>query len=67
MIILLRNPVVRAISQYYTWRRFNWENRSLEEAIESDLDKLINNPEKVNYWMGEHNYLAKGVYIEFLK
>ena len=67
LIILLRNPVVRAISQYYTWRRFNWENRSLEEAIESDLDKLINNPEKVNYWMGEQNYLAKGVYIEFLK
>ena len=67
LIILLRNPVDRAISQYYTWRRFNWENRSLEEAIESDLDKLIKAPEKVNYWMGEQNYLAKGVYVEFLK
>ena len=67
LIILLRNPIDRTISQYHTWRRFNWENRSLEEAIESDLDKLIKAGEKVNYWMGEQNYLAKGVYIEFLK
>ncbi|MGD1715945.1 tetratricopeptide repeat protein [Dapis sp. BLCC M172] len=67
LIILLRNPVDRAISQYYTWRRFTWENRSLEEAIESDLDKLIKAPENVNYWMGEQNYLAKGVYVEFLQ
>ena len=67
LIILLRNPIDRTISQYHTWRRFNWENRSLEEAIESDLDKLIKAGKKVNYWMGEQNYLAKGVYIEFLK
>ena len=67
MIILLRNPVDRAISQYHTWRRFNWENRSLEKAIESDLDKLIKARGKVNYWMGEQNYLAKGVYVKFLK
>ncbi|MEB3342411.1 tetratricopeptide repeat protein [Okeania sp.] len=67
LILLLRNPVDRAISQYYTWKRFNWENRSLEETIGSHLDKLIKEPEKVNYWMGEQNYLAKGVYVEFLQ
>ncbi|MGD1803877.1 tetratricopeptide repeat-containing sulfotransferase family protein [Dapis sp. BLCC M126] len=67
LIILLRNPVDRAISQYHQWLRLNWENRSLEEAIESDLEKLTKAPEKVNYWMKELNYLARGVYIEFLK
>ncbi|NES05439.1 MAG: tetratricopeptide repeat protein [Okeania sp. SIO2F4] len=67
LLVLLRNPVDRAISQYYQWLRLNWENRSLEEAIESDLEKLTKAPEKVNYWMKELNYLARGVYIEFFK
>jgi len=67
LLILLRNPVDRAISQYHQWLRLNWENRSLEEAIESDLEKLRKAPEKVNYWMKELNYLARGVYVEFLK
>ena len=67
LIILLRNPVDRAISQYHQWLRLNWENRSLEEAIESDLEKLTKAPEKVNYWMKELNYLARGVYVEFFK
>ncbi|MGK7921949.1 MAG: tetratricopeptide repeat protein [Trichodesmium sp.] len=67
LIILLRNPVDRAISQYYQWLRLNWENRSLEEVIESDLEKLTKASEKVNYWMRELNYLARGVYIEFFQ
>ncbi|MEM1171633.1 MAG: tetratricopeptide repeat protein [Cyanobacteria bacterium P01_H01_bin.35] len=67
LIILLRNPVDRAISQYHQWLRLNWENRSLEDAIKSDLEKLTKAPEKVNYWMKELNYLARGVYVEFFK
>ncbi len=67
LIILLRNPVDRAISQYHQWLRLNWENRSLEEVIESDLEKLTKAPEKVDYWRKELNYLARGVYVEFFK
>ena len=67
LIILLRNPVDRAISQYYQWLRLNWENRSFEEAIQLDLEQLTKAPEKVNYWMKELNYLARGVYVEFFQ
>ncbi len=67
LIVLLRNPVDRAISQYHQWRRLNWENRSFEEAIASDLEKLTKAPEKVNYWRQELNYLVRGVYVEFLQ
>ncbi|NER07976.1 MAG: tetratricopeptide repeat protein, partial [Okeania sp. SIO3C4] len=67
LIILLRNPVDRTISQYYQWLRLNWENRSFEEAIQLDLERLTKAPEKVNYWMKELNYLARGVYVEFFK
>ncbi|MGB3514034.1 MAG: tetratricopeptide repeat protein [Microcoleaceae cyanobacterium] len=64
IILLLRNPIDRAVSQYHQWLRLNWENRSFEEVIMSDLDKLTTAP---NYWRQELNYLARGAYIEFLK
>lgn len=65
LILLLRNPVDRAVSQYHHWRRLNWENRSMEEAFNSDLEKLTVG--KIEPWHKELNYLARGVYLEFIR
>ncbi len=65
LILLLRNPVDRAVSQYHQWKRLNWENRSLEEALNSDLEKLA--VRKIDVWHKELNYLARGIYLEFVR
>jgi hypothetical protein len=62
----LRNPVDRAISQFYRLTGLNWEARSLDRVISDEIERLNQNPE---YIIGEEpgNYLARGRYIEFIK
>ncbi|NET41317.1 tetratricopeptide repeat protein [Okeania sp. SIO2B3] len=66
LILIMRNPVDRAISHYYHQVRLNKEFRSCEVAINSQLEKLskIYHP---NYWNFAGDYIASGVYVEFLK
>jgi hypothetical protein len=66
LIVLLRNPVDRAISQFYRLTNLNWEARSLDRVISDEIKRLNQNPE---YIIGEEpgNYLARGRYIEFIK
>ncbi len=66
LIVLLRNPVDRAISQFYRLADLNWEVRSLDRAISDEVARLAQNPA---YIIGEEpgNYLARGRYIEFMK
>jgi tetratricopeptide (TPR) repeat protein len=64
LIVILRNPVHRAISQYHHFRRLNWEHRDLETAILADYENLQG---RTNFWHGELNYLARGVYVQFIK
>ncbi|MEG4454022.1 tetratricopeptide repeat protein [Microcoleus sp. N9_A1] len=66
LIVLLRNPVDRAISHFYRLRELNWEGRSLDRVISDEIERLNHNPE---YIIGEEpgNYLARGRYIEFIK
>lgn len=66
LIVLLRNPVDRAISHFYRLKGLNWEARSLDRAISDEIERLNQNPE---YIIGEEpgNYLARGRYIEFIK
>ncbi|MEG5158829.1 tetratricopeptide repeat protein [Microcoleus sp. AT3-A2] len=66
LIVLLRNPVDRAISQFYRLTGLNWEARSLDRVISDEVERLSQNPE---YIIGEEpgNYLARGRYIEFIK
>jgi tetratricopeptide (TPR) repeat protein len=66
LIVLLRNPVDRAISQYYRWVGLNWEHRSFDRAISDEIARLNTSPA---YLIGDEpgNYLARGRYIEFIK
>ena len=66
LIVLLRNPVDRAISQFYRLTDLNWEVRSFDRAISDEIERLNQNPA---YIIGEEpgNYLARGRYVEFMK
>ncbi|MDJ0555732.1 MAG: tetratricopeptide repeat protein [Microcoleaceae cyanobacterium MO_207.B10] len=71
LLVILRNPIDRTFSQYHHWIRLNWDDRSFEDAVNSELEILRKNPEKPegdkNYWQQPCNYIGRGIYIEFLK
>ena len=67
-IALLRNPIDRAISQYYHWVRLGWETRTLEEVINADLQLIRQNPDNpVTDKISWKNYLLRGIYIKFIR
>jgi len=70
LILLLRNPIDRAVSHYYHWLSLKWELSSFEEAIQREINQLED--QKTDFWTKLHNpnfqgYLAKGLYINFLE
>lgn len=74
LIVLLRNPVDRAISHYYhEFNRLKAENLSLEEAIaceperlKGELEKLDADPNYYSYNHQHYTYLSRGLYLEQL-
>ena len=71
LIVMLRNPVERAISQYYHWVKVGAEYRSLEASINSDLElvRKMANPAfdgKLKR-KGKTGCLLESVYIYFLE
>ena len=74
LIVLLRNPMVRAISHYHHEVRLGFEQLSIEQAIEQESTRLQGEVEKLlsddNYYSYNHqhySYLSRGIYIEQLK
>lgn len=71
LLLILRDPIDRAFSQYNHWIRLRWEDRSFEEAINSEIELLQKTPEKAVgdkiYWKQPGNYIGRGIYIEFIK
>jgi tetratricopeptide (TPR) repeat protein len=71
LLLIIRNPIDRAFSQYNHWLRLRWENRSFEAAIKSEIEMLAKNPENPvgdkKYWNQTGNYLGRGIYLEFIK
>ncbi|MGC9502459.1 tetratricopeptide repeat protein [Baaleninema sp.] len=63
-IILLRNPVDRAVSHYYHWIRRHQEDRSFDVAIQA---KIMEIHQKGTVWNQHSNYVARGVYVEFIR
>ncbi|NMG57473.1 tetratricopeptide repeat protein [Geitlerinema sp. P-1104] len=63
-IILLRNPVDRAISHYHHWRKIHQEPLPLEEALEMNLKNLSPN---APYAGVPKNYLERGLYADHLR
>lgn len=71
LILLLRDPIDRAISHYHQTVRLGQERRSLEDAIQSELDILqgVDNPLSIaeQYWQKEFGYLWLSLYYTFTK
>jgi tetratricopeptide (TPR) repeat protein len=70
LIVILRNPVERAISHYHHWVRLGLEDRSLEAVIQAELktiDQLLQFPIQYQRWYQSVNYIARGVYIGFIQ
>ena len=70
-IVLLRNPVDRAVSQYHHWIRLNREQQSLETAFQLELEWLSSDLKQQqidpHYWTQTSRYLWRGCYILFLQ
>jgi len=74
LIVLLRDPVERAISHYHHEVRFGWETLSFDEAITKEPERLEDEVEKLrlkeSYYSFNHqhySYLARGLYMAQLK
>ena len=74
LLVIFRNPVDRAISQYYD--HYNWlgrEKRSLEEAIASEIEVLnhLDDPTSIGihspFWKTQKGHLWRGLYVYFIE
>jgi len=74
LIVLLRNPVDRAYSQYYHAVDHGFETVSFEEAIEREGERASREQEKIQrdeYYYSiefmERSYLTRGIYVDQLQ
>lgn len=73
IILLLRNPIDRAYSNYQMAVKFGFENLSFEEALMIEEERLQNQskfaPTQMthNYVYQRLSYKKRGVYIDFIK
>ena len=71
LIVILRNPIDRAISHYYMACRLGQEKRSLAESLAGEVEIIKNIPqqgfEAVNFLQQPAGYLRCGLYVYFLK
>jgi Sulfotransferase domain len=74
IIVLLRNPVSRAYSQYHHAVELGFERLSFEEAIQGEEERTVEEREKIlqdgRYYSEEYkhrSYLSKGIYVEQLQ
>ena len=63
LIVLLRNPVDRAISHYHHWVRLKKEFRPLEVALQ---DQLNQRPKWDDELAIRNHYIARSCYVKFL-
>jgi tetratricopeptide (TPR) repeat protein len=66
LIVLLRNPINRAISHYYHWVRQYGEKRTLAQAIDAEIERLDHASEvdliAGKYWSHE-GYVSRSLYV----
>ena len=73
LIVILRNPADRAVSQYFHEKRLGHENLSIAEALEAEderIDHVSHLPTDAQYKTLahiSHSYKRRGLYMEQLK
>jgi hypothetical protein len=66
-IVLLRNPVDRAYSQYHMKVDRGLETLSFGEAIEREPERLAVSDDPLDPAWRHHSYLARGVYVDQIR
>ncbi len=61
LIVLLRNPITRAFSQWNMWVQMGWENRPFLEAIEHETDTAMKSPKG-----RKPGFISRGLYLDQL-
>lgn len=63
LVVVLRDPAARAVSQYWHMQRLNWESRPIDLAIQSDLC-LVSTRADGDLTKEEvcHSYVDRGIY-----
>ncbi len=71
LIVMLRDPVDRAISHYHHAVKYGFEPLGFDAAIAAEADRLagenirlLTNPIATSYSHQHHSYLARGRYLE---
>lgn len=71
LILIMRNPVDRAYSQFQHETQLGWENLPFEEAVRweevrlrGEVNRMLNNEEYNSFNHRHFSYLARGVYID---
>lgn len=74
LIVLLRDPVARAISHHAHEVRLNYEHLPLEEAIateparlQGEVEKLLSGEIDYSFNHQHYSYLSRGIYVDQLK
>ena len=74
LIVLLRNPIDRAYSQYYHSLELGYESLPFEEAIEGEEERTAREREKIlkdesyeSYAYKHLSYLTRGIYVDQLR
>lgn len=74
IIMVLREPLARAISHYHHSVKYGWESRDLKTALTSDSElcedeykKIAQDPDYYSHDYIKHAYLHKGLYSLHLK
>jgi len=74
LIVLLRNPIDRAYSQYYHSLELGYETLPFEEAIEGEEERTAREREKIlkdksyeSYAYKHLSYLTRGIYVDQLR
>ncbi len=63
LIVLLRDPLERTLSQYFHAKRLGFEHLSLEEALNAEQSRLKTGN---MYSHQKHSYLSRSLYLEQL-
>lgn len=66
IIVVLRNPVLRAWSHYKMAVKYGFENKSFAEAINAEQERIKSNQQIHNFAFQRLAYVSKGEYIRFL-
>jgi hypothetical protein len=71
LIVLVRNPVDRALSHYHHFVRLGYESRPFEDAIASEYDYLTAGHQPLladsPHRTGDPLYLSHGIYVDQLR